>query len=122
MARALALVDVDPPTPSMKRALAKESFVECRTLGHAWERFVPDDKRKPQFGVRMSLRCMRCTMERHDLVKRMDGSMLSRGYDPPEGYSLTAEESLSRDQWRKKYIKQVYGPAKPVPRVKTRRR
>lgn len=126
MARSLALLEEDPPTPSMRRALALETYAECRTLGHAWERFTPTDKKRPRYGVLLSLRCMRCPTERHDIAKRMDGSVLDRDYDYPDDYRMSAEQSLTRDQWRKVLIKQIDGPSNvtriTTARGKTRRR
>lgn len=70
------------------------AFVRCRTLGHAWDDFIP--MRKPaQFGDRLSLRCVRCATERHDIVSWVDGSLLQREYQHPEGYALAEHHSRS---------------------------
>lgn len=67
----------------------REDYLTCRALrGHAWEPIVAFDMRKPMFGVRLSLRCTRCTTERHTLYSRDTGEQLSRhDYRRPDGYS-----------------------------------
>jgi hypothetical protein len=88
-----------------RRQQLRDQFVECRTIGHAWDAFIPHDKRAPQFGARVSLRCLRCSMERHDLVNRITGDIVSRSYDAPDGYRLA--EKLTRAQWRRRYVREV---------------
>jgi hypothetical protein len=86
----------------MKRPL-REQFVECRTIGHAWESFIPFDMRAPQIGYRLSVRCTRCPTERHDLVNRITGAVVQRQYVYPDGYALA--EKLTRAQWRRRFVK-----------------
>jgi hypothetical protein len=62
-------------------------MVACRTFGHAWDEFYPIGMRRPSFGFRFSLRCVRCTAERHDLCDSA-GNLLQREYRHPDGYSL----------------------------------
>ncbi|HEY7418514.1 MAG TPA: hypothetical protein VH593_25260 [Ktedonobacteraceae bacterium] len=78
------------------------AFVECRTLGHAWEQ-IPSTKRPP-FGEYIWTRCVRCTMERHDIVNRFNGRLESRHYYQPEGYKA---EYIERAEYRKMYLKQI---------------
>lgn len=68
------------------------AFLTCRLLGHAWDEHSPIDQRRPEFGVAMHWRCIRCTMVRRDLVSSVTGDLLSRSYYQPEGYKMTAEE------------------------------
>ena len=77
--------------PEDLRAL-NDAYVMCRTLGHAWDDFIP--MRKPaKFGDRLSLRCIRCETERHDVVSWVDGSLLQREYQHPEGYAMAAKHT-----------------------------
>lgn len=84
-----------------------EQFVECRTLGHAWDTFIPHGMRAPSIGYRISLRCTRCAGERHELVNRITGQIVpgTRSYSMPDGYALT--EKLTRAQWRRRYVRAV---------------
>ena len=63
-----------------------EAFLRCRSYGHAWEEFAPIDLDAPIYGWRLSLRCTRCTMERHDNID-FKGRVMSRRYIPPPGYT-----------------------------------
>lgn len=116
------LQEIDPPTPAMRRALAQEQYAECRAVGHAWERYSDSEIKRPRFGVLVSFRCMRgCTVARHDIVKRMDGSLIDRWYSYPEDYKLNAEEQYTKDQWRRVYVRQIsHGTVrtKPLKHVK----
>lgn len=82
--------------PSNKRILNEVpiEYITCRTISHAWDEFHPM-MRPPEFGWRLSLRCTRCTMERHDLISRVTFELLQRYYVPPEGYSMGYKVSLS---------------------------
>lgn len=62
----------------------------CRTLGHAWDTFNPNSMRPPEFGDRLSLRCTRCTTERHDICSWADGSLVARSYIYPDNYRLAS--------------------------------
>jgi hypothetical protein len=61
-------------------------FLPCRTYNHAWDEFTPIDLYPPLYGWRLSLRCIRCTTERHDTVAFNTGKVMSRRYIYPDGY------------------------------------
>lgn len=79
--------------PSTKSLKMKAEYQMCRTWGHAWEDFVPGiGQRAPApYGRGFSLRCVRCTCERHDCFD-VRGGLNSRRYDYPSGYQLAADE------------------------------
>jgi hypothetical protein len=60
-------------------------FLRCRTYNHAWDEFYPIDLEQPWYGWRLSLRCTRCTTERHDLID-FKGAVMGRRYIYAEGY------------------------------------
>jgi hypothetical protein len=62
-----------------------EAFLRCRSYGHSWDEFFPDDMEQPWYGWRLSLRCVRCSTERHDNIG-FNGQMLGRRYIYPPGY------------------------------------
>lgn len=62
-------------------------FLRCRTYGHSWDDFYPDDMRSPSFGWRESLRCTRCTTERHRLIGR-HGEVMQSSYYYADGYQM----------------------------------
>lgn len=108
------LLEYDPPTPTMRRALAQEQYAECRAVGHAWERYN-DPEVRAKYGVVISFRCMRgCTVARHDIVKRMNGELLDRWYAYPDDYKLNVEEQMDKSQWRKVYVKQISAGTVPM--------
>jgi hypothetical protein len=73
--------------------------VMCRTLGHAWDDYVDTDLKRPSWGVRMSWRCVRCDMRRHDVIDSL-GELSVRAYEAPYGYSLTRDEKPTVQQLR----------------------
>jgi hypothetical protein len=73
-------------------------FVRCRTYNHAWDEFYPTDMAPPAFGWRLSLRCIRCGAERHDLIDRK-GSVMARRYIHPEGY--LEKKAPGTDPWKR---------------------
>ena len=77
------------------RQLGNPDFLLCRTLGHEWEPFTPIDMQRPRWGIRLSLLCVRCGMERHDIVDSL-GQVASRSYDQPNGYSMAHLEAPDR--------------------------
>ncbi len=88
------------PTTASRRASVTDAatFTRCRTLGHAWDTFTPLDKR-PRWGHRLYLRCVRCAMERVDVFS-ITGALEQRSYDAPDGYALARDETPTRDQYR----------------------
>ena len=83
--------------PEAVRALA-DAAVRCRTYGHGWEEFTPLRRVRSSFGERLSLLCVRCGTQRHDVVSWVDGSVLDRQYAYPEGYHLA--EKVTRSEFR----------------------
>jgi hypothetical protein len=53
----------------------------------------------PAYGWRFSLRCTRCTTERHDVIAR-SGHVNGRRYIYPDGYQYAKGERPSRDELR----------------------
>lgn len=80
-ARALRPVSEQSPVQGWAEELP-DSYLLCRDIGHSWRpfrAFVQAD------GYRRTMRCQRCTTERHqDLSLR--GHVLSSSYSYPEGY------------------------------------
>lgn len=76
--------------------------VRCRTVGHAWDPFVPVGMRRPSFGARLSLLCGSCGTERHDLVNAA-GDVLAREYRYRDGYQI-AGGAPDRADWRREYV------------------
>jgi hypothetical protein len=80
----------------------------CRTVGHAWDQFYPQGMLPPSFGWRFSLRCTRCTSERHDLVSPTDGTLLSRAYYHADGYRLEkGVERPTREELRSDLFQRI---------------
>lgn len=71
-----------------------DHFLDCRSLGHAWQQCAPD--RKPQFGELQVYQCLRCLSIRDDLVSSKYGELLSRGYRMAPGYHQPLPEDGSR--------------------------
>lgn len=78
-----------------------DEMLKCKLFGHAWDDFV-SMLRPAKFGARVSVRCVRCTTERHDIVSWIDGGLLSREYRYPEGYHLS--ERHHRNEFRLAYV------------------
>ena|SRR5215467_4313861 len=89
------------------RFLMALEYEKCRTWGHAWEDFIPaGTKRPPGWGSRFSLRCVRCATERHDTIDSL-GALSSRHYDYPDDYSMSRDETPTREQLRLDLLKQL---------------
>jgi hypothetical protein len=76
-----------------------QAMLRCRTYGHAWDEFYPDNLGVPLYGWRLSLRCVRCTAERHDLIDHI-GQVGQRRYIYPDDYSLGRDETPTREEMR----------------------
>jgi hypothetical protein len=74
-------------------------MLRCRTYGHAWDEFYPDNLGTPLWGWRLSLRCVRCTAERHDTVD-VNGYIGQRRYIYPDDYSMGRDETPTRQEMR----------------------
>lgn len=82
-------------------------FEMCRTIGHAWDDYNAEQER-PLAGWRFSLRCTRCTCERHDVISRLTGSILGRRYLWPEGYRLErGSERPTRPELRNRIFERL---------------
>jgi hypothetical protein len=109
-----------------------EVFVRCRTYNHAWDEFNPIDLESPSYGWRLSLRCIRCSTERHDTIAFGTGQMLSRRYIYPDGYQTPkGEEKPTKEVFREELftrlrtqLEQAHGlgqdaPVIPITRKRT---
>lgn len=76
-----------------------QSMLRCRIYGHAWDEFYPDDLGTPLYGWRLSLRCTRCTTERHDVIDSI-GQISMRRYIYVEGYRNESDEKPTREDLR----------------------
>jgi hypothetical protein len=92
----------------MARINLSAEYERCRTWGHAWEDFVPFGKRPQGWGMRFSLRCIRCTTERHDLIDTL-GQLSSRQYVYPDDYSLAKDETPTRAELRLDLLRKMRG-------------
>jgi hypothetical protein len=75
-----------------------DAMLKCRLMRHRWDEFYPDNMGTPTYGWRLSLRCDRCTTERHDLIDYA-GRLIpgSRRYIYPEGYRMGRDETPTRE-------------------------
>lgn len=104
--------------PKSQLKSVEETYVYCRTLGHSWVPGVANpEKRRALFGTRVTFQCLRCGMQRHDLIDRL-GQVAHRAYDRPEGYTLTESVRLgkktvkqtvkyTRSEWRMEMVKRI---------------
>ena len=83
-----------------------QAMLRCRTYGHAWDEFYPDNLGTPMFGWRLSLRCARCTAERHDTIDHI-GQVGSRRYIYPQDYQMTRDETPTREEMRLSLFRDV---------------
>lgn len=79
--------------------ITDDAFVRCRTYNHAWDEFNPVDMDPPWYGWRLSLRCMRCTTERHDNYD-FKGQVMGRRYIYPDGYQTKGEDKPTKTEFR----------------------
>jgi hypothetical protein len=83
---------------SARNTGVRAEYQRCRTWGHAWEEFIPRNTR-PRWGELFTLRCTRCTTERHDTINAL-GQLGGRRYVYPDDYRLAADETPTRDELR----------------------
>lgn len=102
------------------------AYLRCRSYGHAWDEFNPIDMEAPWYGWRLSLRCLRCTTERHDNID-FKGKVMGRRYIYPQGYQqkgvpkvVFREELFSKLRSKLEKANQI-GEDVPAP-VRTRSR
>lgn len=80
-------------------------MVMCKTIGHSWDEFIPLAMKRSQMGYRLSLLCVRCTTERHDIISIVNGSLIQREYRYPENYRLAIK--YTRDEFRKVLVERM---------------
>ena len=74
-----------------------DSYLRCRTYGHAsWDEFTPIDLEAPWYGWRLSLRCIRCSTERHDNISYGTNFIMGRQYVYPDGYKIEVSQGEDR--------------------------
>lgn len=61
-------------------------FDLCKGINHPWDRVDVPNLGPPQMGWRLSLRCLRCHSERHDLISPVTGEVMARRYIYTSGY------------------------------------
>lgn len=83
-------------------------YERCRVFGHAWEDFIPSGKRPAGWGSRFSLRCVRCTTERHDVIDAL-GDLAERQYVYPDDYKLARDETPTRQSLRLDLLARTHG-------------
>lgn len=86
----------------------RRDMVRCRTYGHAWEEVdvpftVPIGSQRV-WQYRLSLRCIRCTTVRHDVIDAY-GDVAGRWYDYPEGYGWAIDDLPTRSEFRLMLLK-----------------
>lgn len=88
-------------------------YLECRSFGHAWDDITataPRHKVTYLDGVRVTVRCPRCTTEREDVWSTETGKLLHRKYRYPVDYKYATEAHdyrYSKDELRVMYIEQA---------------
>lgn len=87
--------------------VSPDEYAACRTLGHAWDQIpTPPELRSPGV-VYLQLRCVRCAGERRDEVSANTGQVMGRHYTYAPGYLMHRDDLMSRDLWRKSYLRMV---------------
>jgi hypothetical protein len=71
-----------------------DAYLDCRSLGHAWQECEPD--RPAKFGELHVYQCLRCLGIRDDLISHKYGEILSRGYRHAPGYMMPVPEDGTR--------------------------
>lgn len=74
-------------------------MIRCRVMRHAWDDFDPVGMRNPNWGIRVSFRCLRCHSERHDIYNSL-GDVGYRRYIYVEGYQYAKGERPSAAEFR----------------------
>lgn len=87
----------------------RTEYLMCRrsVLGHAWEPYQDNEKPAPSFGTRFSVRCSRCTTQRHYLLG-FNGERLGKEYVYPEGYKLVGDHT-SEEFWQEVLVREADG-------------
>jgi hypothetical protein len=105
------------------------AYLMCRTFRHPWDPYTDNSLPPPTYGVRLSMRCPRCGMQRHDIRdwRGERGALLSRRYIAPYDYRLSGEVG-NAELWEEVLVrldngqlalkaKKVRPPAQAPPRV-----
>jgi hypothetical protein len=71
-----------------------DAYLDCRSLGHAWQECEPD--RPAKFGELHVYQCLRCLGIRDDLISHQYGEILSRGYRHAPGYMQPVPQDGTR--------------------------
>jgi hypothetical protein len=79
---------------SMRARELPDAYLDCRSLGHAWQECAPD--RPAKFGELHVYQCLRCLGIRDDLISTRYGELLSRGYRHAPGYMQPVPEDGTR--------------------------
>jgi hypothetical protein len=88
--------------------ITDDAFIRCRSYNHSWDEFFPIDLEEPWYGWRLSLRCIRCSTERHDTID-FKGQVMSRRYIYPEGYQQKGEDKMDRTVFREELFSRLRG-------------
>lgn len=64
----------------------QRDFDLCKGINHPWDRVDAPELGPPVMGWRLSLRCLRCRSERHDLISPVSGEIMQRRYIYTPGY------------------------------------
>lgn len=83
-------------------------YQKCRAFHHSWDEFIPGpgDARPAPYGRGFSLRCDRCTAQRHDTFDAY-GNLSSRKYVYPSGYEVAADEKPTIEQLRLSIVREL---------------
>jgi hypothetical protein len=106
----------------------EDSFIECRSLRHAWDQ-IPNDPTevrskqvfKESGGVaRITFRCTRCTTVKIVVWGRLTGRILNVQYKYPNDYGLEDPDERAPREARKQYIRRMnVGKVVPIRRRKS---
>jgi hypothetical protein len=90
--------------------------LECRTFGHRWHEEHADLQEhgiRHVEGLRMMMRCDRCTMGREDTVSQTTGAVLARRYIQPQQWQKVPGVGHGRIDFRLELLKRR-GNFKPL--------
>lgn len=97
------------PEPVITVKTVQDTYLDCRVVGHWWNRTQDDGRRLKAWHNTRELRrkvfhCMNCGMKRYDVWNRLTGMVDARAYLPPPDYKISGQpekwvlrkEALSR--------------------------
>lgn len=84
----------------------KGNYISCRpgAEGHKWDE-IPVT-RKPQFGVAIEWRCIKCTSTRRFIYSQHTGEVLSRQYRHPHDWAKMRRDEYTTDDIRLMFLRQ----------------